>query len=109
LGAVLTGASDPDRQSNPRAAAILQRIPKLRAQIERARTFYETQAGGMRTVWKPEQDRVECAMAKNARGHVYYEIGEPLLSDPSHVCFAPIETLTADERQRFEKVEFGSV
>ena len=37
LGSVMAGFTEPDRQSNPNAARILRRNPKLRTRIERSR------------------------------------------------------------------------
>jgi hypothetical protein len=54
LGAVIAGSSDPERQAEANAARILNRNPKLRARIERARSEYRTHGGETRIVWKPE-------------------------------------------------------
>jgi hypothetical protein len=39
---------------------------------------------------------------KNARGHAYFELGEPMLDEPVHVRIRPFETLTPAEREEFE-------
>lgn len=107
LGAVLSGTTEPDVQSISRAGRILERNPALRARIERAKDTYRTLGGETRVVWKPEADRVHRVILKNARGHAYYEIGEPMLSDPVHVWFMPIEGLNTEERHNFETIDFG--
>lgn len=107
LGCVLAGSTEPDRQLLPRAARILERSPKLRERIERAKTEYKTQAGETRSVWTPEAKRIERVVLKNARGHAFFEYGEPMLDEPSHVWFAPLESLTRQEREEFENVNLG--
>lgn len=108
LSSVLVGSSDPETQENPTAARILARNPKLRARIERARSEYRTHGGENRVIWKPESDRINRIVLKNARGHAFYEIGEPMLSLPTHVRCAPLESFTAEERDNFERMDFGS-
>ena len=41
-------------------------------------------------------------MAKNARGHVVYEYGEPMLTEREHVWTQPLAAMTAAERTEFE-------
>lgn len=43
-------------------------------------------------------------IVKNARGHAYHEIGEPLLEAPDHVAFVPLAQLSAGQRDAFETV-----
>jgi hypothetical protein len=76
LGSVLAGSTDLERQ-NPNASRILTRNPKLRDRIERSRSEYRTRSGETRVVWAPESDRIDRIILKNARGHAFYEIGEP--------------------------------
>lgn len=107
LGSVVVGSTDPDRQCNPKAARILRRNPKLRARIDLAKTEYKTLIGETRFVWKPESDRVNRVVLKNARGHAFYEYGEPMLSEPEYVRYAPLERMTRSQRDEFENMEFG--
>jgi hypothetical protein len=108
LGSVLAGTTDPDRQSNPNAARILRRNPSLRARIDRAKTEHQTLEGETRTVWEPELDRINRVVLKNARGHAFYEYGEPILSEPAYVWCAPLESMTRERRAEFENIDFGS-
>ena len=41
---------------------------------------------------------------KNARGHAFYEFGEPFMNSPSSVMWHPIGLLTPAQRGRFERV-----
>jgi hypothetical protein len=109
LGAVLAGTTDPDRQTNPNAEAILRRNERLRARIDRAKREYKTYGGETRLVWAPEQDRVVRVLVKNARGHAFYEIGEPMLREPARIWMAPLETLTPEQRSEFETIDQGGM
>ncbi len=108
LSSVLAGSTNPDRQSNPKAERALRRNAELRARIERSRTQYETIGGQTRIVWTPEPDRINRVVVKNARGHAFFEYGEPLLSEPEHVWAAPLETLSPEQRAEFENIDMGS-
>src|SRR5882672_8326327 len=91
IGCVLSGSTDPDRQQNSRVRRILTRSPKLRQRIESARTEYRTLFDDdPRVLWAPERERVEQVILKNARGHAYYEYGEPMLEQPARIWFAPL-------------------
>ena len=46
--------------------------------------------------------RIERVAVKNARGHAYHEIGEPLMDDPAEVWVRPISLLSPAERTEFE-------
>ena len=65
-------------------------------------TGEETIDGETRTVWQPEFDRVNRVILKNARGHAFYEYGEPMLDTPTHVWAAPLEAMTPADRAEFE-------
>jgi len=44
-------------------------------------------------------------IVKNARGHAFYEYGEPMLREPVQVLAAPLESLTAAQRDAFENIQ----
>lgn len=102
LHCVLRGSTDPARHPDPKVARALQRHEKLRARIERSKTEYRTIGGETGCVWKPEEERVERIVVKNARGHVFYEYGEPMLGEPTHVMTLPLTAMSASERHDFE-------
>ena len=56
----------------------------------------------------PDTARIRRVIIKNARGHAYHEIGEPLFEAPEHVVFLPLARLSADERDAFESTGTGS-
>lgn len=102
LSCVLAGSTDPGEQPNASAARALAESPALRASIEESRSDSATGGGETRTNWKPDSARFERVILKNARGHAYFEYGEPMLDPPAHVWFRPLETMTEAERYEFE-------
>ncbi|MCY4398211.1 MAG: hypothetical protein OXE96_02550 [Gemmatimonadetes bacterium] len=102
LHCVLIGSTDPERHSDAKIARALQRHKKLRARIERSKTEYRTIAGETRCVWKLEKKRVERIVVKNARGHVCYEYGEPMLGEATRVWTQTLTAMSASEREEFE-------
>ena len=102
LSSVLAGSTEPEKQPNASAARALAESPALRARIERSRTEYVTLRGETRILWKPDIDRIGRVALKNARGHAYFEYGEPMLDEPTHLWALPLESMTATERRDFE-------
>ncbi len=109
LGCTLTGSTDPEDQRNPRVKRILKTRAKLRTRIERAKSEYKTIDGETRIEWKPEAERINRVILKNARGHLFYEYGEPMLAEPDHVWSAPLEIFQAKERANFESIASGGL
>lgn len=107
LGCVLSGSTDPDRQSDLRVQRILTRSPALRARIEQSRSEAPG-PDGHRLVWTPERDRIDRVVLKNARGHAYFEYGEPMLEPPTHIWSAAIETMNPEDWNRFDTVDMGN-
>jgi hypothetical protein len=103
IQSVLVGSTDPARHSNGSAARALGESAKLRERIEMARTTYRTPSGETKEAWKPETGRINRVIVKNARGHAYFEFGEPLFGEPDHVWAVPLEALTLAELERFER------
>lgn len=104
IGAVLAGSVDPDAQVLTKAAGTLRRNVRLRELIGKAETRYRTRDGETRSVWKPDVGRVNNVVLKNARGHAYFEYGEPMLDPPVAIWALPLSGLTDDERDGFEDV-----
>lgn len=102
LSSVVTGSTDPERQNNESAARSLQESPALRSMIEKSRSEYTTQAGERRIIWQPDTERLKRVFTKNARGHAYFELGEPQLTEPSHISLMPLEAMSKSERDQFE-------
>lgn len=104
LAAVLTGSADPDPALFPGAAASLRHSPALRERILQSRLCQGSLWEGPRLLWRPDVARVNNVVIKNARGHAFHEIGEPLMHPPSAVAWEPLEALTAAQRGEFERV-----
>lgn len=104
LSSVLAGSTEPDAQSNPNAQRILQHNHMLRASIERSKIEYETIGGERRVVWKPDNARIRPVVVKNARGHAFFEYGEPMLREPASVSIIPFAAMSAAEIEAFEDV-----
>ena len=109
LHCVLTEATDPNRHIDARVARALRRHKRLHSRIKNSRMEYETIGGDTRCVWKLETERVSRVVIKNARGHAFYEFGEPMLDEPEHVWIAQLETMTVTERAEFDNVQMNTI
>ncbi len=108
LGSVLSGSTTLDPVRFPAASDTLKRSPRLKDRINSSKRAQATLWGNPELLWDPELDRVERVIVKNARGHVLYELGEPMLEWPSHVSVCPIQAMTARQVDQFENVPSGS-
>lgn len=103
LHAVMAGSLYPDQAKHPDAATV------LRSNRDGVRSLKRGPDGQLFlfddlqpfTLF-PDPEKVRRVIVKNARGHAYHEIGEPLLADPDHVAFVPLEGLSAAQRDAFE-------
>ena len=107
LSSAVSGTTDPSKQIHPVAARILEKQTSLRARIERAARRYTTHGGENRVLWEPEKGRIERVIIKNARGHAYYEFGEPMLEQPSRTWAVPLIAMSGEEREKFEAIPFN--
>ena len=105
LGAVLSGSTEPEAQKTATAARIFRHSEALRKRIDAQRQDYTTPSGEKRIVWNPELDRVRNVIVKNARGHVYYELGQPAFGEPSNVGIWPLENLPEPELGGFLTID----
>ena len=105
LSCVLSESTDPGHQRNASAARALTDSKALRAWIERSKIEYQTLGGDKRIVWRPDTARLDRVILKNARGHAYFEFGEPMLEPPVHVWSSPLEYLSSSERAAFESLD----
>ncbi|MCY4031141.1 MAG: hypothetical protein OXF05_03395 [Hyphomicrobiales bacterium] len=106
LGAVIAGTIDLDAKHFPRAHRILKANANLRSRIEHAR-LEQTSGGQKQIIWEPEHPRVKNVVLKNARGHAYHELGEPMPDKPRNFRVGPLESLTDSEREEFENADMG--
>jgi hypothetical protein len=89
LGSVLTGKA-------------LAKSDKLQSRIAGSKSEYVTHDGARRLLWKPEYERIDRIVLKNARGHAFFEYGDPILAEPTYIWARPIEALNAEEAIEFE-------
>ena len=102
LRCVIAGTIDPNEHHDARVARALRRHEKLRARIERSMSEHGNIGGETVRVWRPETERVNRVVLKNARGHAFYEYGEPMLTEPEHVWASPLVAKSETERESFE-------
>jgi hypothetical protein len=104
LHAVQAGTLYPDPAKFPDAAQV------LRSNRDVVRSLKNDSFGQMPlfddlqpfTIY-PDADRIRRVIVKNAKGHAYHEISEPLRESPTLVSFAPIISMTDDAREAFER------
>lgn len=103
LHAVMAGTLYPDPKKHPDAASILRSNRHVVRALKRRPDGQMLLFDDLQpfTLY-PDRDRVRRVIVKNARGHAYHEIGEPLLEDPDHVAFVPLELLSGEQREAFE-------
>ncbi len=104
LGCVISGSTSPEDQTNPRIAKILRELPALAARIEQSKWVQADLFGEPNILWKPEAERVRRVVLKNARGHAFFEFGEPMLEEPDSINWVPLHTLSDSGRAQFEDV-----
>jgi hypothetical protein len=109
LHAVMAGSLYPDPARHPEAASVLRSNRHVVRSLKRRpdgqfQLFNDPQPFTL----YPDTERVRRVIVKNARGHAYHEIGEPLLDAPAHVAFVPLEQLSADQRGAFESTATGA-
>ncbi len=52
-------------------------------------------------VWQPDFARINRIILKNARGHVFNELGFPVIEEPEAVWTQPLQTLGNERLQEF--------
>jgi hypothetical protein len=108
LHAIIAGSLYPDAATHPEAAGILRsnrhvvRLLKMGPDGQRL-LFDDLQPFTL----YPDVERIKRVIVKNARGHAYHEIGEPLLARPAHVGFLPMERMSVEQRNTFESTGSG--
>jgi len=102
LSCVLAGSTDPEKQRNASAARALAKSMPLRTMIERTKKEFQTIGGMTHIIWQPDMDRINRVILKNARGHAYFEYGEPKMEPPLHVWARPLDSMSESERAEYE-------
>lgn len=109
VACVLIGSTEPDDHPDFWVQARLEKQPELRSLIERSRVQYRTIGGDLRVIWQPDLRRIHRVVVKNARGHAFYEYGEPLFGDPLAMSVEPLEFMNSAQRREFEGCESGTL
>lgn len=109
LHAVMAGSLYPDPTKYPEAAAILRSnrhvVRSLKNEPDGQLLLFDNLQPF--TLF-PDTDKVRRVVVKNARGHAYHDIGEPLLEEPDYVAFVPLERLSPEQRATFEAAGTGT-
>lgn len=100
LSCVLAGSTEPDDHDEHGVQRALEQPSGLKARIEASKRF-ETVDGETLLTWIPELERVHRVIVKNARGHAFYEFGEPVLEEPDRVWALPLPQMTETGRLDF--------
>ena len=107
LHAVVAGGFSPDKTKHPEAAKVLRSnrhiVRLLRAASDPQLSLFKDSEPF--TVY-PDMTRIQRVVVKNARGHAYHEMGEPL-HDPPSVTITPLSLMTDEARAQFESVGDG--
>ncbi|MBB4374128.1 hypothetical protein GGD63_006957 [Bradyrhizobium sp. cir1] len=109
LGSVLCGTTNPSLHEDSAARRILSWSSQLRETIEKSKREYRTHGGETRIVWSPDHARISKALTKNARGHIYHELGEPVFGEPTSIWTKPLEYFTPTEPNEFEASDLPDV
>lgn len=103
LHAVMAGTLYPDKQKYPEAAAVLQSnrhvVRALKAMPDGQQLLFPNLEPF--TLY-PDMERIQRVVIKNARGHAYHEIAEPLDGPPDFVSITPLPLMDPSVRSRFE-------
>ena len=102
LASVICGSTNPQPDRFPDAVRVLQHSTQLRGRIDRARQVQGTLWGDPEITWYPELERVGRIIVKNARGHVFFELGQPIIDPPSYVNILPFQLMSCEQRNQFE-------
>lgn len=103
LSCVQAGSTTPSEQRNTKIGRALTRNPTLSARLEASKQITVDEYGRQQILWIPELERIHRVILKNARGHAFYEYGEPMLDDPISISAVPLVSMSHDQRTDFEE------
>ena len=105
LHAVLAGSLYPDPNTHAEAAKVLRSnrdiVRTLKLEQDTQMSLFDHPYSF--TLY-PDFDRVARVIVKNARGHAYHELGEPLFDNPTNVTFKPMISMSYSDRAVFENI-----
>lgn len=101
ISAILSGTTDPDKQVIEHAGRTLAHSEALRTLI-RSQMVEEVDLLGDRQIrWNPDMNRVRNVVVKNARAHLFFENGEPMLEEPEAIVIRPLAAMARVEVSDF--------
>lgn len=107
ISSILSGSTTPDKQVLENVGRAFTRNPSLRTRLESSKILTPDEDGIVIPHWLPEIERLERIVLKNARGHVFYELGEPMMDEPTHISITPVSFLSEEQILNFETVNLG--
>lgn len=108
LGAAISGSTSPDAQVFEAARKVLTGNARLQREIELTKTTGFDSGGNPTLVWHPDINRIQRIVVKNARGHAFHELGQPMLEDPDNVLIVPLTVIDEERLADFLTVDMGS-
>ncbi|MBP3126070.1 hypothetical protein [Thalassospira sp. ER-Se-21-Dark] len=109
LHAVMAGSLYPDPLKFAEAAKVLRSnrdiVRELKAQPDGQLPLFQDLSPF--TIY-PNLDRIRRVIVKNARGHAYHELGEPVFGEPDWVLVQPLTSLSAESRRAFEEAPISA-
>ena len=104
LECILSGSTEPTTCSRPNIAKKLANQPALRARLEKSKREVNGQVE-----FVPEHSRIVNVIKKLAQGHVLYELSEVFRGEPTSVFIHPIDSLSPEQRSKFETIELPTI
>lgn len=103
LQVVISGSVDYSFTNTPAIRRALDNNALLYRSIKQSRVEHKTSGAKTKVLWRPIWPRIQKVLIKNARGHAYYELGQAVFGPPAKVYATPLQVLTTDKRNSFEK------
>jgi hypothetical protein len=109
LGSAMSGSTSPEAQVFESARKVLTGNARLQREIELAKVEAVDSDGVRRLKWNPELERIRRVVVKNARGHVFHELGRPMHDEPDEVMVVPLELIEEERLADFLTAGMGGV
>lgn len=108
LSATMAGSTVPEVQPFGAGRKALAGNAKMRRLIDESATQHVDEDGETRLTWHPDLERIRPVVIKNARGHVFFELGLPFYHEPAHVITQPLVTAPEEWLSDFLTVDHGN-
>ncbi|XXK31615.1 hypothetical protein ACMAY7_02120 [Rhodobacteraceae bacterium nBUS_24] len=84
----------------------MTRNHNLQKEIENQFQLLPSKNGGKKVFRNSQCLRTQNVIIKNARGHLFYEIGEPMFAEPVDCTFEKASLLSEENRDSFENITY---